>query len=99
VGAGGQQADADAAADPRPPLLAPADRLGDALDVADQVGVQRLTAAVRADRLAGQHEAAAAQLERIDARLAGQLLELGLADPLQVGRAERAVGPRRRGMQ
>ena len=64
--AGGQQPDADAAADPRPPRLVPADGRRGLLDIADQIGVERLAATVRPDRVAGQHQVALAQLERID---------------------------------
>ena len=91
-----EQPDADAAADPGAARLVPADRRGGGLDVADEIRVQRLPGAVRADGLAGEDEAAPAQLERVDARAARDLVELGLPDPLQVRRAERAVGACRR---
>ena len=91
----GEQADADTAADPGAARLVPTDRGGGRLNIADEVRVQRLAGAVRANGLARRDEAAPAQLKRVDPGAAGDLVELGLADPLQVGGAERAVGPRR----
>ena len=95
VRARGEQPHADAAADPGTARLIPTDRGGSRLNISDEIGVQRLPGAVRADGLAREDEAAAAQLERVDPGAARDLVQLGLADPLQVRRAERAVGPRR----
>ena len=93
----GEQPDRDAAADERRLRLVPADRRGGLLDIADQVGVERLAA--EADLLARQAEVLAAQLERVDAAAARDLVDLALADPLQVRRAERAVAARGRGVR
>ena len=86
---------------PRPvrgPLrLAPADRGGHLLDVADEVGVERLAA--RAQLLARGAEVLPAHLERVEPGPARELVDLELADPLQVRRAEGAVGARGRGVR
>ena len=88
---GRQQADRDAAAHARRRRLVPADRLGDLLDVAHEVGVERL-AARRAHELARDQQVAPPELERVDARAPRDLVHLRFADPLQVARPERPVG-------
>ena len=89
VRARGEQADRDAAADIRVLLLAPADAGGHLLDVADEVGVERLSTG--AHLLAGGEQVLAAQVERVEPGAPGHLVDLRLADPLQVRRAEGAV--------
>ena len=89
----GEQPDRDAAPDVRRLRLAPADPLGRLLDVADEVGVERLAAVP--DLLAGQAEVLAAHLERVEPGEARELVDLLLADPLQVRRAEGAIRARR----
>ena len=92
MGAGGQQPDREPAPDPIALRLAPADRRGGLLDVTDQVGVERLAAAVGTRRLARAQQVPAPDLERVDRRPACDLVDLELADPLQVSGAEGAVG-------
>jgi hypothetical protein len=90
VCARGEQADGDPAPDERRLRLGPADGGSDLLDVADEVGVERLAA--RADLLARGAQVLAAHVERIEAGPARDLVDLRLADPLQVRGAEGAVG-------
>ena len=91
---GREQPHRDAAADERRPRLVPADRRGDLLDVADEVRVERLAAG--ADLFARQAEVLAPHVERVEPAAAGDLVDLRLADPLHVRRAERAVRAGRR---
>src|SRR5439155_12726885 len=81
----------------RPLRLTPADRRGDLLDVADEIGVERLSA--RPYLLARRQEVHAANLERVEPRAASNLVDLRLADPLQVRRAEGAVRTGRRSVR
>ena len=71
---------------PRPgpglPWSAPAERRGDLLDVADEVGVQGLAA--RADHLARPQQVAPPDLQRVDAEAAGDLIDLLTPRPLHV---------------
>ena len=89
MGARGEQPDRDAAARVRVLLARPAERLGDLLDVADQVGVERLAA--RPDLLAGPEQVAPSDLDRVDAGPTRHLVHLELAGPVQVRGTERTV--------
>ena len=89
--------DRDAAPDERRLRLAPADRRRCLLDVADQVGVEGLAA--EPDLLAGRAQVPAPDLEAVDAAAACDLVDLALADPLQVRRAERPVAAGGRGVR
>src|SRR6202043_3780586 len=82
-----EQADRDPAADRRGLRLRPADCGGGLLDVADEIGVERLGAATQL--LARTAEILAPDVKGIATRLSGQLVDLRLADPLKVCRAER----------
>ena len=95
--AGGEQADRDAAADVRALRLAPADGARGLLDVADDVGVERPAAG--AHLLAARAQVGLAHRERIEPAAARELVDLQLADPLQVRRAERAVRAGGRGVR
>ncbi len=97
MGACGEQTDRDAAADVRALGLAPADGPRGLLDVADDVGVERL--APGAHLLAARAQVGLADGERVEPDAAAELVDLQLADPLQVGRAERPVGARGRGVR
>src|SRR4030095_12456064 len=74
VRACGKQADRDAAADIRAFLFAPADTGGRLLDIPDEVGVERLSACTHL--LAGSEQVLAAQVEWVDPRAPGHLVDL-----------------------
>src|SRR5439155_20874238 len=72
-----EQADGQATADVRLLRRAPADGVGNLLDVADEIGVERLAAG--AQLLPGRAQAYATDVERIEARLSRKLVDLQLA--------------------
>jgi len=94
--AGREQADRDPAADVRRLRLGPTDCGGGLLDVSDEIGVERLGAV--AQLFAGQAEVVAPYGQWIKTSPPCKLVDLRLADPLQMCRAERAVGARRAGV-
>src|SRR6266498_2239907 len=86
---GREQADGDSTPDERPLLGAPTDGLGDFLDVADEVGIERLPAGAHV--LARGEQVLPADLERIEMCPPRHFVYLRLTDPLEVRRSERPV--------
>ncbi len=74
--AGRQQPDTHPASHPRPAGLVPSHGGGGLLDVAHQVGIERLAAAVGPHGLAAEHQAAAPELQRVQAGAPGHLVDL-----------------------
>ena len=93
--AGGEQADRDAAADERLPSARPS-RLPPRPSRRRRRGRRRAAFRRRAPPRRACSRFCAAHVERVEAGAAGHLVDLRLADPLQVRRAEGAIGARRR---
>ena len=96
VGAGRQEAHRQAPTRVRRLGVMPAERRGDLLDIPDQVRIQGLAAG--AYLLAGPQQVAAADLQCIDTRPPSDLVDLHLADPLDVRGAKGPVRARRCGI-